>query len=62
MGLKISNRVLEKMYRLQEDHKSFYQAYLNNKISYSTYRRYFEYELTDQYIEFRKLKWEERFL
>ena len=56
MKSKISNKILEKMFNLQEEHKSFYQAYLDNKISYSTYRRYFEYELTEQYLEFRKSK------
>jgi hypothetical protein len=45
------------MFEIQEENQSFYQAYLNNKISYSTYRRYAENELTNQYTEFRKMKW-----
>lgn len=52
----ISAKILEKMFNLQEEHKSFYQAFLDNRISYSTYRRYFEYELTEEYMEFRKNK------
>ena len=44
------------MFEIQEESQSFYQAYLDNKISYSTYRRYAENELTNQYTEFRKMK------
>ena len=53
---RISNKVLERMFEIQEESQSFYQAYLDNKISYSTYRRYAENELTNQYTEFRKMK------
>ena len=53
---RISNKVLERMYNIQNESQSFYQAYLDNKISYTTYKRYFEYELTNQYTEFRKSK------